>query len=415
VLVARRHDEPPCAVRQTGAMSESTIPRAIVASGGAAAAGAAPARLVRRELRLLQQDLRRARRRHRIPRLALLSNLTLLIGAEFNAERARARTSRAATRRTTSRTSPHARGPSAGSSTGPTGPTDHEHEPSTRGRGLRITTRPASLTWRTSSGVIRRPASFAMLAPRRMSPGVQRLGRRALSNSALGHGRRRRLGRVVAAHLHGQPCRIEDKKACTDRDDARRPAEPSQGAGKQREEIDRQPPQLKIAYEPQTLRSLRASWRRDQTQRSDAMPPATHRARQCRNGRWSLALWPRRQARRDADRRTTQHSCSTPTATRWSITEESSPPGRCSPARERLPISRTPAAPARAAGSPATANRRLAALKSVQAATARSKRRLAGIQGGYLLSTLHKDVRPMKDALEAILAYLRSFAAPGDR
>ena len=40
---------------------------------------------------------------------------------------------------------------------------------------------------------------------------------------------------------------------------------------------------------------------------------------------------------------------------------------------------------------------------------------LAGIQGGYLLSTLHKDVRPMKDALEAILAYLRSFAAPGDR
>jgi len=40
---------------------------------------------------------------------------------------------------------------------------------------------------------------------------------------------------------------------------------------------------------------------------------------------------------------------------------------------------------------------------------------LAGIQGGYLLSTLHKDVRPMKDTLEAILAYLRSFAAPGDR
>jgi AcrR family transcriptional regulator len=36
---------------------------------------------------------------------------------------------------------------------------------------------------------------------------------------------------------------------------------------------------------------------------------------------------------------------------------------------------------------------------------------LAGIQGGYLLSTLNKDVRPMKDALEAILAYLRSFAA----
>ncbi len=39
---------------------------------------------------------------------------------------------------------------------------------------------------------------------------------------------------------------------------------------------------------------------------------------------------------------------------------------------------------------------------------------LAGIQGGYLLSTLHKDVRPMKDALKAILAHLRSFAAPGD-
>lgn len=36
---------------------------------------------------------------------------------------------------------------------------------------------------------------------------------------------------------------------------------------------------------------------------------------------------------------------------------------------------------------------------------------LAGIQGGYLLSTLNKDVRPMKDALEAILAYLRSFEA----
>jgi AcrR family transcriptional regulator len=40
---------------------------------------------------------------------------------------------------------------------------------------------------------------------------------------------------------------------------------------------------------------------------------------------------------------------------------------------------------------------------------------MAGIQGGYLLSTVHKDVRPMKDTLEAILAYLRSFAAPGDR
>ncbi len=39
---------------------------------------------------------------------------------------------------------------------------------------------------------------------------------------------------------------------------------------------------------------------------------------------------------------------------------------------------------------------------------------LAAIQGGYLLSTLNKDVRPMKEALEAMLAYLRSFAAPGD-
>lgn len=39
---------------------------------------------------------------------------------------------------------------------------------------------------------------------------------------------------------------------------------------------------------------------------------------------------------------------------------------------------------------------------------------LAGIQGGYLLSTLNKDVRPMKDALDAILAYLRSFAVPDD-
>jgi len=35
---------------------------------------------------------------------------------------------------------------------------------------------------------------------------------------------------------------------------------------------------------------------------------------------------------------------------------------------------------------------------------------LAAIQGGYLLATLNRDVRPMKDALEAILAYLRSFA-----
>lgn len=40
---------------------------------------------------------------------------------------------------------------------------------------------------------------------------------------------------------------------------------------------------------------------------------------------------------------------------------------------------------------------------------------LAGIQGGYLLSTLQKDVRPMEDALEAILAHLRSFAVPGER
>ncbi len=40
---------------------------------------------------------------------------------------------------------------------------------------------------------------------------------------------------------------------------------------------------------------------------------------------------------------------------------------------------------------------------------------LAGIQGGYLLATLNKDVRPMKDVLEAILAYLRSFAPSGER
>ncbi|MDQ3586935.1 MAG: TetR/AcrR family transcriptional regulator [Actinomycetota bacterium] len=39
---------------------------------------------------------------------------------------------------------------------------------------------------------------------------------------------------------------------------------------------------------------------------------------------------------------------------------------------------------------------------------------LGGIQGAYLLSTLNRDARPMKDALEAILAYLRSFAAPRD-
>ena len=32
-----------------------------------------------------------------------------------------------------------------------------------------------------------------------------------------------------------------------------------------------------------------------------------------------------------------------------------------------------------------------------------------------LLSTLHKDMRPMKDTLEAILVHLRSFAAPADR
>jgi TetR/AcrR family transcriptional repressor of nem operon len=37
---------------------------------------------------------------------------------------------------------------------------------------------------------------------------------------------------------------------------------------------------------------------------------------------------------------------------------------------------------------------------------------LAGIQGGYLLSTLKKDIRPMKDVLAALLAYLRSFEAP---
>ncbi len=37
---------------------------------------------------------------------------------------------------------------------------------------------------------------------------------------------------------------------------------------------------------------------------------------------------------------------------------------------------------------------------------------LAGIQGGYLLSALNKDVRPMEGALEAILAYLQSFVAP---
>jgi len=35
---------------------------------------------------------------------------------------------------------------------------------------------------------------------------------------------------------------------------------------------------------------------------------------------------------------------------------------------------------------------------------------LAAIQGGYLLSTLNKDVRPMTDALEATMAYLLSFA-----
>ncbi|MGI8623974.1 MAG: TetR/AcrR family transcriptional regulator [Solirubrobacteraceae bacterium] len=37
---------------------------------------------------------------------------------------------------------------------------------------------------------------------------------------------------------------------------------------------------------------------------------------------------------------------------------------------------------------------------------------LTGIQGAYLLSTLNKDVGPMKNALEATLAYLRSFAPP---
>jgi len=35
---------------------------------------------------------------------------------------------------------------------------------------------------------------------------------------------------------------------------------------------------------------------------------------------------------------------------------------------------------------------------------------LAGIQGAYLLSIVHKDVRPMKAGLEATLSYLRSFA-----
>jgi len=37
---------------------------------------------------------------------------------------------------------------------------------------------------------------------------------------------------------------------------------------------------------------------------------------------------------------------------------------------------------------------------------------MAGIQGGYLLSALNKDVRPMEDALEAVLAYLRSYEPP---
>lgn len=35
---------------------------------------------------------------------------------------------------------------------------------------------------------------------------------------------------------------------------------------------------------------------------------------------------------------------------------------------------------------------------------------LAGIQGAYLLSTVHKEVEPMEAALEATLSYLRSFA-----
>ena len=36
---------------------------------------------------------------------------------------------------------------------------------------------------------------------------------------------------------------------------------------------------------------------------------------------------------------------------------------------------------------------------------------MASIQGGYLLATTKKDVRPMRNALSAAYAHLRSFAA----
>jgi hypothetical protein len=40
---------------------------------------------------------------------------------------------------------------------------------------------------------------------------------------------------------------------------------------------------------------------------------------------------------------------------------------------------------------------------------------MASIQGGYLLSTTKKDIRPMRNALAAAYSHLRSFQAHSDR
>lgn len=37
---------------------------------------------------------------------------------------------------------------------------------------------------------------------------------------------------------------------------------------------------------------------------------------------------------------------------------------------------------------------------------------MAALQGGYVLAVTKKDIRPMRNSLQAILAYLRSFAVP---
>jgi membrane protein len=52
---------------------------------------ASAAFVLRRQLRVLQQDLRRAGRNHHLPRLVWITNVAILLGAELNAERERSR------------------------------------------------------------------------------------------------------------------------------------------------------------------------------------------------------------------------------------------------------------------------------------------------------------------------------------